>query len=123
MCGALANVRFGSKADIRDDYERYSNSSSDFSPISISRRNASEKVGLSCCVAAHLFTAARVSLDIRRPTIGSWPVAGRPTLFLLEDIDRRMRFMFSINCLHWPRASLTQQKRESAALHDCSCWR
>src|SRR5262245_44806849 len=23
----------------------------------------------------------------------------------------------------WPRASLTQQKRESAALHDCSCWR
>ena len=72
---------------------------SDFSPISISRRTASEKLGLSCCVAAHRFTAARVSLDIRKPTMGSWPVAGRPLLFLFEDIDRRIVFVFSINYL------------------------
>ena len=32
--------------------------------------------------------------------MGSWPVAGRPPLFLLEDIDRRIWFVFSINCLH-----------------------
>src|SRR5262249_9701148 len=37
---------------------------------------------------------------IRSPTMGSWPVAGRPLLFLLEDIDRRIWFVFSINCLH-----------------------
>src|SRR5262249_57569234 len=86
------------RRSIDQGHWRYSNSLSDLSPISIRRRSASEKFGLSCCDAAHLVTAARVSLDTRTPTIDRTPVRGRPRLFRFRGVDLTM-FFVNINSL------------------------
>ncbi|MBU6463227.1 MAG: hypothetical protein KGR71_11535 [Proteobacteria bacterium] len=53
-----------------------------FSPISTSRRIAVAKGGSSCCLPAHVRISSWNCSDIRTPTIGSFPVAGRPRPFL-----------------------------------------
>jgi hypothetical protein len=54
------------------------------------RRIASEKEGLSSWRRAQASTAFRTSGDMRNPTIGSKPVAGRPLFFRLAGIDFAM---------------------------------
>ena len=60
-----------------------------FSPSSTSRRMASERAGVSACLAAQLATAARNSSDSLIAVTGSRPVAGRPPLlgFGSTDLD------------------------------------
>ena len=58
-----------------------------FSPISTSRRVASERVGRSAWCSAHFTIAARSTGDARKPIMGSRPVAGLPRLFGLAFID------------------------------------
>jgi len=52
-----------------------------FSPSSTRRRMASERPGSSSCFAAQRSTFARNASERRIARTGSFPVAGRPTLF------------------------------------------
>jgi hypothetical protein len=52
------------------------------SPSSTRRRMASERLGSSSCLSAHVSTAARRGGGNLNAVIGSFPVAGRPRLFL-----------------------------------------
>ena len=55
----------------------------DFSPISTSRRMATERPGLSSCAAAQASIMATISSDQRVPICRPRPVAGRPRRFLV----------------------------------------
>jgi hypothetical protein len=58
----------------------------DFSPISTSRRMASESEGMSGWFSAQRIISARIAGSARKPIIGVIPVAGRPADFCLADI-------------------------------------
>src|SRR5262245_34804899 len=91
----------------------YSNASSDFSPMSITRRVASDSVGLSCCVAAHRLMASRVSSDIRTPITGRIPVRGRPRLFCFLDLA----IFFVNNKLLCAQAGVAQKEAAAISIH------
>jgi hypothetical protein len=48
---------------------------------------------LSACASAHVSICLRASADMRTPTIGVTPVAGRPRFFRSANIDA---FMFYV---------------------------
>jgi len=71
-----------------------------FSPISISRRMASERPGESSSLAAHVSTAVRISFDSRMAVTGSWPVAGRPGRFRTTFfVDSFIENVLRLSCL------------------------
>src|SRR5262249_12998630 len=55
--------------------------------VSIIRRMASERGGLSSCFAAHASIASRISGESLIAVTGSRPVAGRPLFFGTTPID------------------------------------